>query len=84
MYYYIICKIFFLIKLDINFNLYYINNSHFVSRIITANQEVWFNDGMVNGGQSKYEDKLANISIQTLSQAPVTGGQAIAAIYSRQ
>ena len=64
--------------------IYYVNGNHFVSRIVTANRDVWFNDGMANNAISRYEDKLTNMSLQTLSCAPDTGGQAIAMVYTRQ
>ncbi|KAJ7599786.1 hypothetical protein C8J56DRAFT_879568 [Mycena floridula] len=34
---------------------YFVNGNHFSSRVITKDNEVWYNDGMVNGGQSRFE-----------------------------
>ena len=59
----------------------YLGGSHFVSRIITNNQEVWYNDGMQNSGRSRYECKLNEISVQDLEIAQ--NRKAVVAVYAR-
>ena len=56
------------------------NQNHFVCRVVTSNNEVWFNDGMINNGVSSYEDQLSNMSVQALSK--YEHGGAIAMVYT--
>jgi hypothetical protein len=46
--------------------IYWVNRNHFVSRIITKEREVWFNDGISTGRQSYREGKLSDFLAEEL------------------
>ena len=59
----------------------YLGGLHFVSRVITKNKEVWYNNGMQNSVMSLYECKLSEISTQDLEVA--CNRKAVVAVYAR-
>ncbi|KAJ7581734.1 hypothetical protein C8J56DRAFT_895316 [Mycena floridula] len=51
------------------------------ARVITKDNEVWYNDSMVNGGQSRLEGKLSEFNLEDLSSCE--GGRASLAVQPR-
>ena len=58
-----------------------IHENHFVCRIITKEREVWFNDGISTGRNSRYEGKLNDFPANYLSM--YQGSTASCMIYAR-
>ncbi|KAF8337236.1 hypothetical protein F5887DRAFT_890768 [Amanita rubescens] len=58
-------------------NIIYFGDSHFVARVISNNDMVWFHDGLTTGHNLIYEGMLNN----NLSLNQCSGKNAIAAIY---
>ena len=52
--------------------LIYYRSNHFIAKIVTENQEVWFNDGMTNGRAYSLEGDLIDITLAQLATAPNT------------
>ncbi|KAJ7573325.1 hypothetical protein C8J56DRAFT_1173819 [Mycena floridula] len=46
---------------------YFVHGNHFSAQVITKDNEVWYNDGMVNNGRSTLEGKLVDFSVEELS-----------------
>ncbi|KAJ7589429.1 hypothetical protein C8J56DRAFT_785005, partial [Mycena floridula] len=61
--------------------VYFVNENHFSARVITKDNEGWYNDGMANNAQSVLEGKLSDATVEDLLVCPQ--GRASLAIYTR-
>lgn len=61
--------------------IYWVNENHFIARIITPDQTVWLNDGIIHGRDSVYEGELSDFSSKLLSS--YNGEPACVYIYAK-
>ena len=59
--------------------IYWMNQNHFVSRIVTPDSMVWFHDGMYTARNCSYEGQLTQIKDIT----EWNGHQAVTYVYAK-
>lgn len=65
----------------------YLGGYHFISRIVDANKNIWYNDGQLTGNYSEYEGKLNDCTekqLQTHVDRNNVTRRAVFAIYARK
>lgn len=58
----------------------YYGSNHFTSRIVTADQQLWYNNGIKDGQHYKFEGPLDTFTMQQLAKAP-NSRKLIIAVY---